>query len=128
MNRRARRAAERRVRKATDNAVRAAQEKIQAAVGDRARRNDMFNLAQQALALASQMPVVPLAEDHDPADGDPNAVRLHYIEEATERLNDAREQLVASTLDLYDVLASVDDPEPDVVLAPASALRALERT
>lgn len=123
-SRRVARNARRSLNTKVEQAMREAAQKVQLAGANRARHRDMLTLAQEALTLAQQVPTVELPADHDPADGDPNLVRAADIAECEEKVTTARERLFASTLDLYDILASVDEAAdgPDIQIVPANAV------
>ncbi len=124
-SRRVARNAKRKTANAAQAAFQRVAEKVQLASANRARHRDMLTLAQEALTLAQQVEIVPVPEDHDPADGDPNAVRDHEIRECEKKVEISRELLYASTMDLHDLLSSVDTDEggdSGIEVVPANAL------
>jgi predicted transcriptional regulator len=130
-NRRTRRALEKHRRKMASvdpNAAHVKQlaEKIGRLNEEQQRLSQMVQLTDRARALASQITVAEKPEGWTEEDGDPNAFRTLAIEEATEKGDKAREQLVVVLDELYDAFEALGEPAPAVVVAPAAALRALE--
>lgn len=122
MNRRARRAAAK-VRSPQDQWFQQQIAKVQAAFNEKKRLQDMFQAAQEAAAMAAMIPEVSKPDGWTPEDGDPNAYRASLIAEAEERINEVRELLAPAALDCYDALKALEDDEPRIQVASATAIR-----
>lgn len=96
------------------NRVAAAQEDLQ-------RYATMHKIAGDACATSSNIPVVEVAPDADPQDGDPNAVRTEALAQCEALRDESRLLVIDALLELYAAYEQFDEPASVIELVPAIA-------